>query len=128
MNLEILHQVLFLDQTWEFANGSNIKMSSDYTSHSTRKTKLATNTKYITVHNGTQTRFLSGTNLMFLSGNKLADLSLLLWGIDPLLGNDHKTNNETAATARKQPARQWTGSKALFSTWSAARGYKLDKV
>jgi hypothetical protein len=69
----MVHQVLFLDETWAFSNGSNIKMWSDCTCQSTRKTRSATNTKYITVHNGTQNRFVFGTNLMFLSGNKFAD-------------------------------------------------------
>jgi hypothetical protein len=28
-----------------------------------------------------------------------------LWHIDPLLGNDHETNNETTAVARQRPER-----------------------
>jgi hypothetical protein len=71
------------------------------------------------VHNETQNRFVSRTNLMFLPGNKLADLYLLLWCVDPLLDNSR---------ARKQPARQWTGCKAVFSTRSVLMGYKQDKV
>jgi hypothetical protein len=34
--------------------------------------------------------------------------------MDPLLGNDRETNNETTAAARERPARQWTGWKAGF--------------
>jgi hypothetical protein len=50
LNLQMLHQVLFLDETWAFANGSNIKMWSDCTSQYTRKARSATITKYITMH------------------------------------------------------------------------------
>jgi hypothetical protein len=39
--------------------------------------------------------------------------------IDPLLGNDRETSNETTAVARQRPERQWTGWKALFSVRSA---------
>jgi hypothetical protein len=35
--------------------------------------------------------------------------------MDPLLGKDRETNNETTAVARQQPARQWTGWKTVFS-------------
>jgi hypothetical protein len=39
----------------------------------------------------------------------------ILWRIDPLLGNDRETNNETTALARKSTARQWTRWVAI--TW-----------
>jgi hypothetical protein len=35
--------------------------------------------------------------------------------IDPLLGNDGETINETTTIARHRPARQWTDWKAIFS-------------
>jgi hypothetical protein len=38
-----------------------------------------------------------------------------MWHIDPLLGNDCKTN-ETTAIAR-QPVCQWTCWKVVFSAW-----------
>jgi hypothetical protein len=43
---------------------------------------------------------------------------LILWCIDLLLGNDRETN-ETAAVARRWPARQWTRWKSVFSAQSA---------
>jgi hypothetical protein len=43
----------------------------------------------------------------------------VLWRTDPLLDNDHETNNETTATAMQQPVRQWTGWKTVFSVRSA---------
>jgi hypothetical protein len=45
-------------------------------------------------------------------------ISKILWRINPLLGNDRKTNNETTAVARQRPARQWTDWIAMFSARS----------
>jgi hypothetical protein len=38
-----------------------------------------------------------------LTGNKI--YRKILWHIDPLLGNDRETNNETTAVARQRPTR-----------------------
>jgi hypothetical protein len=43
---------------------------------------------------------------------------LLLWHIDPLLGNDRETN-ETTSVARQRPERQLTWWKAVSSALSA---------
>jgi hypothetical protein len=37
MNLEVPHQMVFLDETWVYANGSELKMWSDGTSQSDSK-------------------------------------------------------------------------------------------
>jgi hypothetical protein len=46
-------------------------------------------------------------------------LKNILRHIDPSLGNDLETNNETTAVARQQSGPQWTGWKGVFSTASA---------
>jgi hypothetical protein len=45
-------------------------------------------------------------------------MTIILWCTDPLLGNDHETNNKTKAIARQWPLCQWTGWKAVFSAGS----------
>jgi hypothetical protein len=42
----------------------------------------------------------------------------LLWLIDPLLGKDRETKNETTAVTRQRPTRLWTGWKAVFPAGS----------
>lgn len=39
--------------------------------------------------------------------------------VDPLIGNESETRNETAAFAMQRPAQQWTGWKAVISALSA---------
>jgi hypothetical protein len=68
MNLEIPHQVVFLDETWVYANGSELKMWSDGTSQSVNKRRL-TSTRYIVLHAGTQDGFVSGASLICIAGN-----------------------------------------------------------
>jgi hypothetical protein len=41
-----------------------------------------------------------------------ASNATILWRIDPLLGNNHKTN-ETIAVVRQQPGYQWASWKAV---------------
>jgi hypothetical protein len=49
MNLEVPHQVVFLDEAWVYANGSELKMWSDGTSQSVKK-RRPTSTRYIVLH------------------------------------------------------------------------------
>jgi hypothetical protein len=53
MNLEVPHQVVFLVETWVYANGSELKMWSDVTSQSFMKRRPTTSTRYIVLHAGT---------------------------------------------------------------------------
>jgi hypothetical protein len=70
MNLEVPHQVVFLDETWVNANGSESKIWSDGTSQSAKKRGPTTSTRYIILHAGTQNRFVSGASLISVSGTK----------------------------------------------------------
>jgi hypothetical protein len=54
----------------------------------------------------------------------------VLWRIDPLLGNDRETNNQTTAVAMQRPALN-SGSllEAVFSMWSGPRLYHaINKI
>jgi hypothetical protein len=72
MNLEIPHQVVFQDETWVYANGSELKKGSDGTSQSVKK-RRPTSTRYIVLHAGTQNGFVSGASLIFFAGTKSGD-------------------------------------------------------
>jgi hypothetical protein len=74
MNLEVPHQVVFLDETWVFFNGIEFKIWKDSTSQSTKKGRMPTqSTSYIIVHAGTQNGFISGLSSSFVSGVKRGD-------------------------------------------------------
>jgi hypothetical protein len=73
MNLEVPHQVVFLDGTWVYANGSELKMWSDGTSQSVKKRRPTTSTRYIVLHAGTRNGFVSGASLIFVAGTKSGD-------------------------------------------------------
>jgi hypothetical protein len=64
MNLEVPHQVVFLDETWVYANGSESKIWRDGSSQSVKKRGLTTSTRYIILHAGTQNEFVSGASLI----------------------------------------------------------------
>jgi hypothetical protein len=49
----------------------------------------------------------------------------VFWHIDPLLGKDFETNNETTAVARQQPAHQWTGLVAI--TWEPQKSTRNER-
>jgi hypothetical protein len=70
INLEVPHQVVFLDETWVYANGSESKMWSDGTSQSVKKRGPTTSSRYIILHDGTQNGFVSGASLIFVSDTK----------------------------------------------------------
>jgi len=55
MNSEILYQVVFLDKTGVFGNGSDFKIWNDGTNQSAKR-KPVPSTRYITVHGGRQSR------------------------------------------------------------------------
>jgi hypothetical protein len=74
MNIKkIPRQVAFIDATWVFASGSNIKVWSDSTSLCARKRRPPSSTRYITVHDGTWNGFVSGGSLIFVTGAKSGD-------------------------------------------------------
>jgi hypothetical protein len=52
-------------------------------------------------------RSAGGTN--WISG-RIAGTTYILWHIDPLLGNDRETNNNTMTVARQRPARNNGGT------------------
>jgi hypothetical protein len=47
MKSEVTHQVVFLDENCEYANGSELKIWSDGTSQSVNKRRPTTTTRYI---------------------------------------------------------------------------------
>jgi hypothetical protein len=57
--------------------------------------------------------------------------NIILWHIDPLLGKDLETNNETTATAMQRCSKHASTtiellSEMVFCTWFIHRGYKED--
>jgi hypothetical protein len=51
---------------------------------------------------------------------------LILWHVDPLLGNDRVIGNYTTAITRRRPVNSKTGT--VFSVRSLPRCYKQDKL
>jgi hypothetical protein len=55
-----------------------------------------------------------------------------MWRIDPLLGKDLETYNETTAVAKQQPVRQWTGCEtslefsSVVRRWPAGHGVSAE--
>jgi hypothetical protein len=60
MNSEIPHQVVFLDESWVFATGSESKICHGGTSQSTKMRGLTTSSGHIIVHAGTLNDFFLG--------------------------------------------------------------------
>jgi hypothetical protein len=50
MNLEVPHQVVFQDETWMYANGSESKMSSYGSIQFVKKRRPTTGTRYMLEH------------------------------------------------------------------------------
>jgi hypothetical protein len=65
--------MVLLDETWVYANGSELKMWSDGTSQSVKKRRPRTSTRYIVLHAGTRNGFVSGVSLIFVAGTKSGD-------------------------------------------------------
>jgi hypothetical protein len=65
--------VVFLDETWVYANCSELKMWSDGTSQSVKKRRPATSARYIFLHAGTRNGFVSGASLIFVADTKSGD-------------------------------------------------------
>jgi hypothetical protein len=80
MNLEIPHQVVFLDETWVYANGSESKIWSNGTSWAAKKRRPTTSTRYIILHTGTRNGFVSGKSFISVSGMKSGDYHDLING------------------------------------------------
>jgi hypothetical protein len=67
IDLEVPHQIVFLDEIWMYADGSESKLWSDGTGYSVMKRKQTTSAKYIIQHAGTQNGFVSGASLISVS-------------------------------------------------------------
>jgi hypothetical protein len=65
MNLEVPHQVVFLDKTRVYMNGSESKIWSDGTSQSVKKRGPTTSTRYFILHAGTRNGFVSGVSFRY---------------------------------------------------------------
>jgi hypothetical protein len=58
----------------------------------------------------------------------LEDSFMLMWHIDPLLGNDRETNNETRDVVKQRPALEVL-LEAVFPVWPAPRlCHAIDRV
>jgi hypothetical protein len=67
---------------------------------------------------------------LFLIFNRLStelmNSVIILWEVDPFLGNDRKINNYTTAVSRQRPVNSNRGT--VFSVWSMPRCYKQGKL
>jgi hypothetical protein len=66
MNLQAPHKVVFLDETWVNANGTESKMWSDGTSQSVKKRTPITSTRHIVSHD-VNTNWICVESLIFVS-------------------------------------------------------------
>jgi hypothetical protein len=69
MNLEVLHQIVFLEGTWMYANCNEPNIWSDGTRQSVKNGRL-TRTKHIMLHARTKNRFVPLSSLIFIYGMK----------------------------------------------------------
>jgi hypothetical protein len=65
INLEVPHQVVFMDETRVYANGNESKIWNDVTSQSIKKTRPGRSKMCIMLHAGTQNGFVSGKYISF---------------------------------------------------------------
>jgi hypothetical protein len=71
---EVSRQVVFLDETWIFANGTSSKSTwQDDSKHSYSNTKASDGKRYIILHAGNNEGFISNCSLIFSSTKKTDD-------------------------------------------------------
>jgi hypothetical protein len=134
MNLEVPHQLVFLDETWVYANGSESKIWSDGTSQSVKKRGQTTSTRYIILHSGTWNGFVSGASSIFVSGTGSGDYHVSMngencehWMLTQLLPNLEEPSVIALDSAlyhsillEKPPIRSWRKDEII--AWLQQKG------
>ena len=71
---ELSRQVVFLDETWVFANGTSTKSSwQDDSKHCYSSTRASNGKRYIIIHAGNEEGFVLNASLIFSSTKKTDD-------------------------------------------------------